>query len=128
MKNSKKMNDIQNDNDIKTLVDHFYSQVRMDHILAPVFNSRIGNEWENHLEKMYDFWATLLLNSKSYSGNPFAKHQNLPIERIHFDRWLNHFVNAVDKHFRGPIADEAKERAKSIAHIFYSKIKRQTMR
>jgi len=47
--------------DVKLLVDTFYSKVRNDDTLAPIFNERIGDRWPEHLEKMYTFWQTTLL-------------------------------------------------------------------
>jgi hemoglobin len=36
--------------------------------------------------KMYRFWQTILL--KSYSGSPFPPHKHLPVDKSHFDRWM----------------------------------------
>ena len=48
--------------DVKQLVDTFYAKVREDNMLAPVFNERIQDRWPEHLEKMYRFWQTVLLD------------------------------------------------------------------
>lgn len=47
------MNDIQNLEDIKTLVDNFYGKVREDDVLRDIFNNKIQDRWPAHLEKMY---------------------------------------------------------------------------
>lgn len=80
-----------NESSIAGLVDRFYSRVREDDILGPVFARVIGDEWEPHLEKMRAFWSSLMLASGRYKGNPMMAHLML-LPRIgaeHFERWLN---------------------------------------
>lgn len=79
-----------NESSIGTLVDRFYSRVREDDILGPVFARVIGDEWEPHLKKMRAFWSSLMLASGRYKGNPMMAHLML-LPRIgaeHFERWL----------------------------------------
>ncbi len=77
--------DILSLDDIKALVDTFYEKVRNDELLAPVFNSRIGDRWPRHLEKMYAFWQTVLLDERTYFGSPFPPHAGLPVT-IHISK------------------------------------------
>ncbi|MBC6608077.1 group III truncated hemoglobin, partial [Hymenobacter sp. BT188] len=49
--------DIQNEADIKLLVDTFYNKVNADALLAPVFNEFAHVDWPVHLPRMYDFWS-----------------------------------------------------------------------
>ncbi|MBC5836418.1 group III truncated hemoglobin [Flavobacterium muglaense] len=114
--------DITTLDDIKLLVDSFYSTVQKDAFIGPIFNGKIGNRWPEHLEKMYRFWQTILLEVHSYSGSPFPPHKHLPVDKEHFDRWMEIFVATVDTLFEGPIADEAKMRAKNMAEMFNYKI------
>ena len=72
--------------DVKTLVDDFYSKIRTNDLLGPIFNGIIGDNWEKHLQRMYTFWETILLETPTYSGSPFLKHAKLPIEKEHFDK------------------------------------------
>ena len=75
---------------IAALVDRFYTRVRQDEVLGPVFAEKIGDEWEPHLETMRAFWSSLMLASGRYKGNPMVKHLLL-MPRIgsqHFERWL----------------------------------------
>lgn len=117
------MNDINTNEDIKILVDCFYAKVRKDEHLATVFNKRIeADKWEIHLNKMYTFWESVLFHKASYKGNPFEKHVNLSINKIHFTKWVKLFLETVDENFVGLVADDAKMKAKSIAHIFSHKI------
>ncbi|MFD2145824.1 group III truncated hemoglobin [Mucilaginibacter antarcticus] len=59
--------------DIKLLVDTFYDRIRTDELLAPIFNQRIQDRWPIHLEKMYKFWQTVLLEEHTYFGSPFFR-------------------------------------------------------
>ena len=108
--------------DIQTLVDSFYTEVRKDEYLGPVFHSKVGDRWPEHLEKMYRFWQTILLNERTYAGRPFPPHARLPIEQRHFDRWLSLFHATVDALFSGEKADEAKWRASKMAELFALKL------
>lgn len=54
---------------IGLLVESFYARIRYDAMLGPVFNSRI-KAWPEHLERMKQFWRSVLHNSGSFSGNP----------------------------------------------------------
>lgn len=108
--------------DVKLLVDDFYHRVREDELLAGIFNEKIGGRWPEHLEKMYRFWQTVLLDEHTYSGSPFAPHARLPLEKTHFERWLLIFAATVDGNFSGEKAAEAKWRAQKMAEMFSYKL------
>ncbi len=108
--------------EVKLLVDTFYEKVRKDDLLQDIFNNVIQDKWPIHLEKMYRFWQTVLLEEHTYSGSPFAPHANLPVNKTHFKRWLLLFNATIDELFTGEKADEAKWRANKMAEIFQLKI------
>ena len=114
--------DLESEDDIKLLVDTFYENVNHDNLLSPVFNSYAKVDWSRHLPIMYNFWSTVLFGSMAYKGQPFPKHMNLPIEHSHFTRWVSLFTHAIDELFEGPKADEAKQKATSIAQVFQLKM------
>ena len=114
--------DITTSDDIKTLVDTFYEKVRRDELLSPIFNERIQNRWPQHLEKMYSFLQTVLLNGQTYSGSPFPPHAQLPINHSHFEKWIELFISTIDELFKGDKSTEAKWRANKMAEIFKNKI------
>ena len=117
------MHDIQTWSDIELMVNTFYQEVRKDDLIGPIFASRIADHaWPAHLQRMYTFWAAILLNEPGYSGQPFEKHRDMPIDQLHFDRWVALFKQNVDAHFEGPVANEAKHRADLMAHIFMAKL------
>jgi hemoglobin len=114
--------DLQNLDDIRTLVDNFYGKVRSDKLLAPIFNERIRDNWPVHLEKMYRFWQTVLLGEHTYMGSPFPPHANLPVDKSHFEQWLKLFKETLDEQFSGEKAAEAKWRADKMAEMFLLRI------
>lgn len=109
-------------NDIKLLVDSFYDKVREDEILADIFNNKIQDRWTQHLEKMYTFWQTVLLEEHTYYGSPFMPHAKLPVDVVHFERWLQLFYGTVDDLFEGEKAARAKWQGQRMAEMFHSKI------
>lgn len=117
------MKDIESHNDIVLLVDTFYQKVQQDDLIGPIFASRIAPDaWPAHLNRMYTFWTTILLNQTGYSGQPFEKHRDMPVNQAHFDRWVSLFTNIVDSLFEGPVAHEAKYRAELMGHLFLAKL------
>ncbi|GAB3232200.1 hypothetical protein GCM10027346_19280 [Hymenobacter seoulensis] len=115
--------DISTEADIRLLVDSFYSRVQQDELLGPIFEAVVQGHWPRHLATMYDFWSGLLLGTGRYRGRPFPKHLALPVDSQHFRRWLTLFVENVDAHFSGPVADEAIHKAGNIATVFEYRIR-----
>lgn len=114
--------DIQKLDDVKLLVDTFYGHVQQDELIGPIFNSKLEGHWPEHLEKMYTFWQTILLEEYTYRGRPFPPHAQLPIEAEHFERWLQIFDQTVNDLFEGPVAEEAKSRGRKMAALFQVKL------
>jgi len=108
--------------DVKKLVDVFYDRIQQHELLAPIFNEQIENRWPEHLEKMYRFWQTVLLEEHTYFGSPFPPHAKLPVDGAHFAAWLTLFNKTVDELFEGEKAEEAKWRAAKMAEMFQLKI------
>tara|TARA_R110002020_G_scaffold15140_6_gene53318 strand:+ start:1300 stop:1779 length:480 start_codon:yes stop_codon:yes gene_type:complete len=99
---------------IETLVRSFYARVMQDPLLAPVFDAHI-TDWEPHLERMCAFWSSVALLTGRYSGQPMAKHQPLPVDAAHFDRWLALFERTAREICTPAGADHVVERARMIA-------------
>lgn len=117
------MRDIEKLEDIKAIVDEFYGKVRRDELLGPVFEERIGANWDKHLDTMYRFWQTILLDEgKTYYGNPFMKHATLPINQNHFETWLSYWEETLHDHHEGPKTDEAIWRAQKMGYVFQVKL------
>lgn len=107
--------DIESKQDIEKIVNSFYEKVKADSLLGAAF---AHVDWPKHLPVMYTFWHSIIFETYEYKGNPFAKHQALPLQPQHFDRWLALFTKTVDDHFAGVRATRMKEQANQIALIF----------
>jgi hemoglobin len=78
-----------NEQSIASLVNRFYTKVREDSLLGPVFNGAIGDHWPEHLATLTDFWTSVLLASGRYKGNPMMTHLAIPqMDQQHFNRWI----------------------------------------
>ena len=114
--------DISSIEDIRLLVDTFYGRVRKDKFIGPIFIGAIGGRWPEHLDKMYRFWQTVLMEEHTYFGSPFPPHARMPLEKRHFDVWLGLWYATVDELFEGAKASEAKWRASRMAEMFLAKL------
>ena len=113
------MHDIETSEDVKLLIDTFYTKVREDDVIGYIFNDIAKVDWVKHLPRMYAFWEFLLIGGENYQGNPLEPHRKInamvPLTEAHFERWLSLFHQAVDELFRGLNAEEAKNRSRLIA-------------
>lgn len=101
---------------IGVLVRKFYSKVRKDERLGPVFAREIVGDWEPHLEKMTDFWCSVILKSGDYHGRPVPTHLKLKnVTEADFEIWLALFGETASELFTAEIAAVFVERAERIA-------------
>ncbi|WP_394780247.1 group III truncated hemoglobin [Undibacterium sp.] len=101
---------------VTMLVHQFYDAVRADDGLHPIFNKVIGGNWAPHLERMVDFWSTVMLGTKEFQGNVYGKHMAINgVEPDHFSRWLQLFKETAYRLFDKEIADEFAQVAHRIA-------------
>lgn len=99
---------------IERLVRAFYDKVRADEVLGPIFEARI-RDWEPHLQQMFAFWSSVALMTGRYHGTPMVKHNRLPVDAAHFDRWLGLFEQTARKICPPEAAGHFMERARRIA-------------
>jgi hemoglobin len=78
---------------IHALVHAFYAKIRTDPALGPIFNRVIAEAaWPAHLEKMCDFWSSVMLMSGRFKGSPMQAHLRIgELRPTHFARWLHLF-------------------------------------
>jgi hemoglobin len=101
---------------IHELVHGFYTGVREDSALGPIFNRAI-TDWEPHLEKVCAFWSSVMRVSGRCHGNSMAVHLRLKMVRPeHFERWLGLFAETANELFAAELAEAFIGRATSIAH------------
>jgi hemoglobin len=113
--------------DVFKLVSRFYTKVRAEPVLGPIFNESI-EDWDEHLEKLTDFWESNLFFKASYRGNPGRAHIKVDqenensIEAGHFGRWMNLWFETIDENFQGELAERAKNNARKMGSHLYLKI------
>jgi hemoglobin len=101
---------------IHRLVRAFYAGVRADAEPGPIFEAAIGDRWDAHLDRMTDFWSSVLLTSGRYSGNPMIKHlRQKAIRPPHFTQWLVLFDHTARELFTQDCAESFIAKAHNIA-------------
>jgi len=106
---------------IHDVVHGFYDRIRGDDLLGPIFNRAIAPEkWPEHLQKMCDFWSSVLLRTARYAGRPLPPHLAIPeLSEEHFRRWLTLFRGTVSARCPPEVAALFMDRALRIAHSFH---------
>ena len=104
--------------DIQILADNFYNKVKEDTLIGKFFTEVVKVNWDKHLPQMYDFWESILFAKSLFSGNPMRKHielgQKSPLNKVHFDHWLEIFNTTVDELFSGVNTERIKTYAATI--------------
>jgi hemoglobin len=108
---------------IADMVDTFYTRVRADELLGPIFADAIGEDWAPHLTKMKAFWSSVLLASRTYKGNPMIAHLQLPrLTHHHFERWLQLWHETARELCTESLGDIFVQRAQTIGTRLLSTI------
>ena len=55
---------------LRNLVHRFYTRVRADAVLGPIFAARI-TDWAPHLDRMVAFWGSVVLMTINGGGHPW---------------------------------------------------------
>ena len=85
---------------ISCLVDEFYDRVFADARLGPIFLKHIGEDRSAHMRTMKQFWSSVLLKTRTYSGQPVPVHLKLrEVQRDDFAIWLGHFRETANEIF-----------------------------
>ena len=113
------MKDLETEEDLDFWLHEFYKKLLADPITAPKFDQL---NLEEHMPKLVQFWAFVLLDKEGYKTNVFERHVHLNLEKVHFDLWLKYFIETTDALFKGEKADMAKQRATMLAGTFLYKI------
>jgi len=92
---------------IRNLITAFYTRVRRDHVLAPLFAREVGTtdaDWAAHIAAEEDFWSSVIL-----AGDP--RRPRLPArpclfdrEPAAFERWLSLLGETCADLFEPPVA------------------------
>ncbi|WP_432672119.1 group III truncated hemoglobin [Flavobacterium sp. SM2513] len=115
---------IQTREDVTLLVHSFYAKIRKDAEIGHFFNDTI-KDWDEHLEKLTDFWEMNLFGTRNFTGNPIETHIefdrkfNGVISSHEFGIWLNHWFATIDELFEGENADILKRRARKMSTMLF---------
>jgi hemoglobin len=93
---------------VRNLVTAFYTRVRRDHVLAPVFARAVGTsdaEWAAHIAQMEDFWSSFILAGGIRSHSSILSRLRLPeLEPPLLERWLSLLGGTCTDLFEPPVA------------------------
>lgn len=112
--------------DIKLLVDTFYTNLLADERIGYMFAHLKGKHWQAHLEKMYRFWSDNAFNSTEYQGNPMLAHIKLHKRQAMsyemFAIWFEYWQNTVNQLFYGETAEHLIFRASTIKDLMEQRV------
>ena len=124
--------DIASDHDVRMLVGHFYTRIREDAELGPIFNDVSTIDWVDHIPTMCEFWETVLFHRTGYKGDPASSHVQLDrlmfsshgmgLRTKDFERWVAMFHETIDTLYSGPRAELAKRSASRMARQLMDEI------
>lgn len=101
--------------DVERLVHAFYGRVRLDPLLAPIFDAQV-QDWSEHLKTLTAFWSWLLLKKTGFNGAPMPKHMSLEaLSWAHFEHWLALFRQTTTDMEHPQLKAAADEMAQRIA-------------
>ncbi|MDQ2762421.1 MAG: group III truncated hemoglobin [Pseudomonadota bacterium] len=98
---------------LERLVQSFYATARQDEVIGHLFDGVA--DWEKHVAKITTFWSSVGLLTGRYHGQPLAAHFPLPLESLHFARWLVLFEQTAREVCTPEGADYLMEKANRIA-------------
>lgn len=120
------MKDIENRQDIESLLTEFYNRLLKDPAISSIFTDVAKIDLAHHLPILADFWEQSLFNTGTYRNNTMQIHLDLnaqeKLTEKHFKTWLKHFHATTDHYFSGLNAERIKARAQSIATVIKIKL------
>jgi hemoglobin len=120
------MNDIQNRDDLTVLMKSFYSKALTDELIGHYFTEVIALNMEEHIDRIVDFWESVVFEKGNYRGDVLTAHEKLhevsPFKDEYFKRWVSLFKETVDDLYEGAKATLIKQRGESIATVMNIKL------
>lgn len=111
--------DLCTEEEIAFLVHDFYTRVRAEPELGPIFEAHI-RDWDTHLAKMVDFWSSAPRGTARFRGTPMPRHVALPgLSAALFERWLALFGQTTAALANAPLRERADELARRIAESLW---------
>ncbi|MEB2848053.1 DUF1971 domain-containing protein [Endobacterium cereale] len=104
--------------DISLVLSRFYDRVKADDLLGPVF--AVVHDWDEHLNRLSEFWSSMMLTTGRYKGNPLSMHlaHAQRFQPQMFIRWLELWKLTTEELLVPQVAREMQARAKRIASRF----------
>ncbi|MDA7920619.1 group III truncated hemoglobin [Verrucomicrobiales bacterium] len=116
--------DIEGRAELEILVNDFYSRVRDDLLIGPVFDEVAKVDWTSHIPKIVDFWETVLFRRGAYRGSPLHPHlalsEKTEMTRERFERWLELFDETIYSRFAGERSEHLKRIAADMGEVMLS--------
>ena len=122
------LRDIENREDIDTLMWSFYDRMMVDPVIGYIFTHYARLDLTSHLPIIADFWETVLFQKHIYKRVPKAVevhsdlNKKVQLRKQHFTRWLYLFHHTIDELYSGAKATLAKERSVSIAKLMQNRL------
>ena len=111
--------DITTYDDCLLLIEKFYDKLLIDEQIAHFFTEI---DLKEHIPKVADFWAFILIERPGYSNNMMTAHARLDLKEKDFERWLDLFHETINDLFDGEKANLAIDRSKLIAWTMKTKL------
>ncbi|MBF5006486.1 group III truncated hemoglobin [Diaphorobacter caeni] len=91
----------------------FYADAMQHPLLGPVFAAELDSRRDAHLDRMVDFWSTVMLGTRSFRGNLVQRHMQLKgVSPAHFDAWIQLWTRHTHERFDSA----ATYRLRRVAH------------
>lgn len=114
--------------EVAALVSAFYSRVREDPVLGPVFETHVA-DWDEHLQRLGDFWVSVAYKAGRYAGNPLQVHRALgALDAGHFRRWLELWEQTVRDRVESPIGPGLVLNARRMGQAMLSRLEQDRRR
>lgn len=114
---------IDKDNINKIVIEFYVSILFEDNKVSEVFKNKLGDHitstlWQEHISKLTNFWAMMVLGDTNYKGNPMKKHFDLGLDSEMFTIWLSMFFDVIDTRYEEHLAKIFRSKANTIADGF----------
>ena len=113
---------------LETLMVQFYKKALNDDTLGDFFVIELGadmanEEWQEHIELLVNFWATLFLDEERYKGDPYGPHFSIiGLKKEDFDKWMENFSQTADEIYIPEVSKKLKEKALIFAKEFVKRL------
>jgi len=120
------MRDIENRDDLLSLMKAFYSKMMKDDKIGYIFTDVAKLNLKHHLSMLTDFWNNALFHVGGYKSNVVQIHKDLNEKELltpeHFKQWLFLLGKTIDENFSGEVSEKMKLRASQVGMTMQAKL------